>query len=645
MTFITSLITVSSVATWIFLPLNAIFLTLDGIIFSLVAYSYKLFMLMAQMNFNVIYAWMGPLIDRVKALILVLILFKLGMSLIQYMLNPDKLEDKNIGGAALVKNIAISAAMLVCYSFVFSFFNEISLLIVGVPEGYTFTTLNDLAGVTYDDADKNGFLARFVFGSESEETEDFGKFLSVATLQIFLHGKDGTTSNVERIYDEMLAAGSDYSDFNMMEIVTVVAEIDRSVEYKWPILSGAIGCYLIYSIVKIAIEIGVRMFKLVILQILAPVAIISIIDKGFDSKIWKNFIDTFWKTYVDVFIRVGSMYLVTAIISKFWAEKTELFPEVDSFTRFLVMIIIIVAAYRLAMLLPKFIDSVFGSKLSENNKHGLANFVKGGLGAFAGGALGFATGLTSGAGGLGAMRNALAGFGSGAMTGFNSKADSIAGFFKEGKGMFDSNKKRAMGYSNTMIGGVGRKQTGKMENFDKRKEALDKLEQERNKAHSGGTMAPDATMRMRDPDDENVWVDRNASALFSTGYENVQFGDSAADYSSRMLEFDREYQGAQARLSAAEQSGDAYAIQQAQANLSRARQDSTRRTTEYWNSRKSTADSAEARAAQDTYNNLTGRAQGTHVDVATERKAVETQRRQLEQSRSYQRHHGKSDKK
>ena len=78
MTFITSLITVSSVATWIFLPLNAIFLTLDGIIFSLVAYSYKLFMLMAQMNFNVIYAWMGPLIDRVKALILVLILFKLG---------------------------------------------------------------------------------------------------------------------------------------------------------------------------------------------------------------------------------------------------------------------------------------------------------------------------------------------------------------------------------------------------------------------------------------------------------------------------------------------------------------------------------------------------------------------------------------
>lgn len=442
MTFITSLFSVSSVATWIFLPLNAIFLTLDGIIFSLVAYSYKLFLLMAQMNFNVIYAWVGPLIDRVKALILVLILFKLGYSLIQYMLNPDKIEDRNIGGAALIKNIAISAALLVCYSFVFSFLNEISLLIVGVPEGYTFTTLNDLAGVTYDDADKNGLIARFIFGEDSETTDDFGKFLSVATLQIFLHGKDGVTSQAEQLYDSMLAASADDSDFNMMEIVTFVSEIDRSIEYTYPILSGAIGCYLIYSIVKIAIEIGVRMFKLVVLQILAPVAIIAIIDGGFDNKIWKNYIDTFSKTYVDIFIRVGSMFLVTAFISKFWAEKTELFPEVDSFTRFLVMIIVIVAAYRFATLLPKFIDSVFGSRLSENNAKGFGKFMSG----LAGGAIGLGTGLvagaTSGAGFFGTLGNTLAGGYNGATNGY--KGNSVADFFKNTSATTKANQKRAL---------------------------------------------------------------------------------------------------------------------------------------------------------------------------------------------------------
>ena len=240
----------------------------------------------------------------------------------------------------------------------------------------------------------------------------------------------------------MLAASADDSDFNMMEIVTFVSEIDRSIEYTYPILSGTIGCYLIYSIVKIAIEIGVRMFKLVVLQILAPVAIIAIIDGGFDNKIWKNYIDTFSKTYVDIFIRVGSMFLVTAFISKFWAEKTELFPEVDSFTRFLVMIIVIVAAYRFATLLPKFIDSVFGSRLSENNAKGFGKFMSG----LAGGAIGLGTGLvagaTSGAGFFGTLGNTLAGGYNGATNGY--KGNSVADFFKNTSATTKANQKRAL---------------------------------------------------------------------------------------------------------------------------------------------------------------------------------------------------------
>lgn len=640
MTFITSLFSVSSVATWIFLPLNAIFLTLDGIIFSLVAYSYKLFLLMAQMNFNVIYAWVGPLIDRVKALILVLILFKLGYSLIQYMLNPDKIEDRNIGGAALIKNIAISAALLVCYSFVFSFLNEISLLIVGVPEGYTFTTLNDLAGVTYDDADKNGLIARFIFGEDSETTDDFGKFLSVATLQIFLHGKDGVTSQAEQLYDSMLAASADDSDFNMMEIVTFVSEIDRSIEYTYPILSGAIGCYLIYSIVKIAIEIGVRMFKLVVLQILAPVAIIAIIDGGFDNKIWKNYIDTFSKTYVDIFIRVGSMFLVTAFISKFWAEKTELFPEVDSFTRFLVMIIVIVAAYRFATLLPKFIDSVFGSKLSENNAKGLGNFLKAGAGAVFGGAAGLATGLASGAGALGAMRNMGAGMLNGTIDGFNSKANNIAGFFKDGQKMVKDGMKRGMGYSNTMVGGVGKRQNDRMDNFDKRKELLDQLDKAKIDEIKGQGMNATDLLDMRGyGEDAGTIVQRSASQLYSDGFENVNLGENASDYASRMLEFDREYQAAQAQLVTAQNGGDAHAIATAQANLTSTRQFSEKRAREYWEHRRNSASGAEITRTSDEYNRLSGRTSGTAIDTASERKTIEAQKKNLEQSRSYQRHH------
>ena len=56
MSVITSLLLTSSVATWIAYPFNFIMLALDGIVYSLVAYSYRIFMLMTQLNFNVIYA-------------------------------------------------------------------------------------------------------------------------------------------------------------------------------------------------------------------------------------------------------------------------------------------------------------------------------------------------------------------------------------------------------------------------------------------------------------------------------------------------------------------------------------------------------------------------------------------------------------
>ena len=119
MALFSSLFSVLGLATWIILPLNAIFLTLDGIVYSMVAYSYRIFEIIAQLNVNTIITWVGPVIDRVKSLILVLIMFKLGIALIQYMVNPDQIEDKNIGGAALVKNIFIVAVLLVTYNFVF----------------------------------------------------------------------------------------------------------------------------------------------------------------------------------------------------------------------------------------------------------------------------------------------------------------------------------------------------------------------------------------------------------------------------------------------------------------------------------------------------------------------------------------------
>ena len=438
MSFITSLISFG--VYWIFKPLFSLLLYIDGVVYSLVAYSYKVFMLMAQLNFNVVYAWVSPLIDRIKAIIMVLIMFKLGYSLIQYMINPDKLTNERVGGAALIKNIAWCSALLISYTFIFSVMNELSLLIIGVPKGYEFTTLKEIADVTTDGQENDsGLIARFIFGTQADDMGDFGKYLATTTLQVFLHGKDNQASIVESIYSDQ--AAKDINSFDLTKITDVVSARDKTVEYKYPIISTAMAVYLIWSIVKLSIEIGVRMFKLIVLQIMAPVAIVSIIDKGFEAKPWKAFIDTYWKTWIDAFIRVASLFLVTAFISKFWTDRSALFPEVDGFTRYIVLLIVIFAAYRFAQLLPKFIDGIFGHSLSENNSKGFGK-VLGGIAGFGLGSIGgLITGAVGGAGVAGTLGNMISGGIGGANAG--RRGDNISSFFKNQVANTQSNRERA----------------------------------------------------------------------------------------------------------------------------------------------------------------------------------------------------------
>ena len=441
MALFSSLFSVLGLATWIILPLNAIFLTLDGIVYSMVAYSYRIFEIIAQLNVNTIITWVGPVIDRVKSLILVLIMFKLGIALIQYMVNPDQIEDKNIGGAALVKNIFIVAVLLVTYNFVFTLFNELSLLIVGTPNGYEFTALKDLAGVSNSGQD-NGLIARFIFGSESAD-KDFGQFLAVNTLETFLRSKDGQSTELNRIYNEMESADIDSGTFDMMEIITIVDEIGRTVQYRWPLISTVVGIYLIYCLIKLCIELGIRAFKIVILQLVAPVAIVTIIDKGWKSDTWQKYIKLYTGVYIQAFTLVGTMYMVCALICTAYKNLGELLVvgDTDGITAGIIKLIIIFAGFKMVNILPKFLEEL-GVKMGGGNvKTSFGSALGGIVGTGFGLASGVAAGIGSGAGLMGTLGNAVTGAYNGGVSG--AKGKNVADFFKNEGAVSKANRERA----------------------------------------------------------------------------------------------------------------------------------------------------------------------------------------------------------
>lgn len=500
--------------------LKAIFLFFDAAVYSLVAYAYDLFILIAQLNFNVISVWFEPIVDRLETLILVLILFKLGISFITYMFKPDSFQDKSKGGAALLKNIVLVAVLLVSYKFVFDVFNELTMLVMGYQPGTQFTVLNQIAGVEADPGGDEGFLHRFVFG-EKQEFNDYGvNFASTILLQ-FMSGEIGG-QNVTSIVSQAKESGGTFSLFGICSFK------NGDLDYHFPILSTAVGLYLLYTIIQMAIQVGIRVFKLIVLRIVAPAVIVTMIDDGTNSKTFNNY----WKVYLSeltsVFVRIFTMYLISAFAGMIFNNMSALVPAgTNGLTTIFASIILIVAAFRFAGQLPAFIDSIIGSKLAgSGNTGGFGHFMAGLGGALLGAGSGLAAGVAGKAGVAGTLGNMVAGGFNGA--GSAARSNNVADFFKNTGATSQANRERASKIAR-QGGGLAYAGAG-IESF---------MGIPQRQAQQAQVLADDNTLI------DNVLNAQVDEIKDQTGSAGIKYGDSADSYADAVAQQDSSYLAAQ----------------------------------------------------------------------------------------------------
>lgn len=500
--------------------LKAIFLFFDAAVYSLVAYAYDLFILIAQLNFNVISVWFEPIVDRLETLILVLILFKLGISFITYMFKPELFQDKSKGGSALLKNIVLVAVLLVSYKFVFDVFNELTMLVMGYQPGTQFTVLNQVAGVEADPSGDEGLLHRFVFG-EKQEFNDYGvNFASTILLQ-FMSGEIGG-QNVASIVSDAKESGGTFSLFDICSFK------NDTLDYHFPVLSTAVGLYLLYTIVQMAIQVGVRVFKLIVLRIVAPAVIVTMVDDGTNSKTFNNY----WKVYLSeltsVFVRIFTMYLISAFAGMIFNNMSALVPAGTSgLTTVFASIILIVAAFRFAGQLPAFIDSIIGSKLSgSGNNGGFGHFMAGLGGAILGAGSGLAAGITGRAGVAGTIGNMAAGGFNGANTG--ARSNNVADFFRNNSTVTQANRDRA-GRIARQGGGLAYAGAG-IENF---------MGIPQRQAQQAQILADDNTLI------DNVLNAQVNEIKGQAGSTGIKFGDNVDSYADAVAQQDSSYLSAQ----------------------------------------------------------------------------------------------------
>jgi len=450
--------------TWVEEILQWIGMWIDALVYKILAAFYNIFMAIVKIDLGDVNDMFDNLLMRIYLVLGLFMLFKISFNLLQILVNPDKASDSNIGGPAMAKNIFISLVMLVAFPLVFSLLGDAQKAIID-----------------------NGVIEKIVLGdsADSLSSNAAGPAFSWTLLSAFLHPADGAgweggnvSTKVQKAYNQVWD-GKEYKLTPMVSVVT-----DSTVSYT-PIISSIVGIFMIFYLISFSFDVGARIFKLMFLEILAPIPIISYMDPAKGKGIFDKYRDEYVSTYLDLFIRLAIVYLALLLANKIMvlltADSEGMFTignnaiQLDGLALSLAKVILVIAIFNFAKTVPNLINNVFGFKTSNmggNNK----GLITGGLL----GAAGLAGGAIIGAGGAAAgslMRgesfgkgvlNTLGGAGRGAVNmgkaGWGTKALSVDAVGKMGKAAAAGVRRQGVvSEATTAAGGWWNMQRGKFD--------------------------------------------------------------------------------------------------------------------------------------------------------------------------------------
>ena len=310
------------------------------------------------------------LIDRVYLILGIFMLFKITISLLTYLVNPDKISDKENGIGKLSLRVVLVLVMLIM-----------------IPSG--FQLLNEVQNALLPT------LPRLILKSSNGDGSDKKISTNGEKIAVSVYGAF--------YYDNPQCVGGDptgITPYNqsivtlnyMLSNVNLSCQInnDKSMyQYEYtPVISTIAGGFMCYVLIGICITVAIRMFKMMILRMIAPIPIISYIDpKSSKDGAFSKWVKTLFTTWLELFINLGILYLIIFLIDKLlFSSAGQLVAAVKDLgwirgSFFIVFIILGLFAF--ARQAPKFIMDALGIKNQGNfmRAMGLSSVALGGIGA------------------------------------------------------------------------------------------------------------------------------------------------------------------------------------------------------------------------------------------------------------------------
>lgn len=267
--------------------------------------------------------------ERIQLILGVFMVFRLSITLLQIIVNPDMYKDKQSGAASLVRRVAV---MLILLSVIVP---------ITIPEEATNENpLNEkiasngiLFGFLYQIQEsivENNILGQLILGIDTGESgtgletggmRNVGQVLTSQVAQSFVtptlnEGYDTVSEEnfeeaaacpdiVRPYYNPLVTSGA------IMNHITETCDSNGEVyAFDYTILGGFIvSVVMTIIVIGFTLDIAVRSIKLGILRLIAPIPIISYISPGQEKDgAFGNWVKTLTSTYLSLFVRLVIIY-------------------------------------------------------------------------------------------------------------------------------------------------------------------------------------------------------------------------------------------------------------------------------------------------------------------------------------------------
>ena len=353
-----------------------VFSRLDMVVYQLLEWVYGLFLAISKAGIFS-QATIQSFASRIYVFLGLIMVFKVSISLVTYIMNPDNFSKGDVGAPALLKGFifALVGIVLVPYAFEIAYSfqrvilkqNVIGNLILGMNKGENSEFNEDYV----ENGAKNmGNTVTTAFYRPNEVLvgntciDKIG--VCDALVQYFDDKASGTSSESPRAkYEKAYEVNAPISKRFDLDIVNATTDKDGDtvfvMEYTY-LITTFVGGFITYILLLFCIDIAVRSVKLCFLQLIAPIPLISKVDPKKGDKVLGNWLKECVSTYLDVFMRLIAIYFAIFIVSGISLTPYNMVDggTFSGGTGVFVAIFIVIGTLNFARELPKLIGGIFG---------------------------------------------------------------------------------------------------------------------------------------------------------------------------------------------------------------------------------------------------------------------------------------------